>query len=31
MQNPTNDGIFNPQSPISRQPDGSWQIEGRRD
>src|SRR5919112_898809 len=29
MHNPKNDGIFNPESPITRQPDGSWQIEGR--
>ena len=27
--NPKNDGIFNPQSQIIRQLDGSWQIEGR--
>jgi hypothetical protein len=30
MDNPKNDGIFNPESPITRQPDGSWQIEGRQ-
>src|SRR3954447_17468538 len=29
MDNPKNDGIFNPESPITRQPDGSWQIAGR--
>jgi hypothetical protein len=29
MDNPENDGIFNPESPITKQPDGSWQIEGR--
>ena len=29
MDNPRNDGIFNPESPITRQPDGSWQIAGR--
>jgi hypothetical protein len=29
MENPTNDGTFNPQPPITRQADGSWQIEGR--
>ena len=29
MDNPKNDGIFNPQSQIIRQLDGSWQIEGR--
>jgi hypothetical protein len=29
MNNPENDGIFNPESPITRQPDGSWQIAGR--
>ena len=26
MENPTSDGIFDPQSTITRQPDGSWQI-----
>ena len=30
MDNPTSDGIFDPQSPITKQPDGSWQIEGRQ-
>jgi len=30
MENPTNDGIFNPQSNITRQSDGSWQISGRQ-
>jgi hypothetical protein len=29
MDNPKNDGIFNPESPIIRQPNGSWQIAGR--
>ena len=29
MENPTIDGIFNPQSNISRQPDGSWRIGGK--
>jgi hypothetical protein len=29
MDNPENDGIFNPESPIRRQPDSSWQIAGR--
>jgi hypothetical protein len=29
MDNPTGDGIFDPGSPISKQSDGSWQIEGR--
>jgi hypothetical protein len=28
MDYPTGDGIFDPGSPISKQPDGSWQIEG---
>lgn len=28
--NPKNDGIFNPQSQIIRQLDGSWQIEGEK-
>jgi hypothetical protein len=28
MDNPTSDGIFHPQSTITRQPDGSWQIGG---
>jgi hypothetical protein len=31
MDNPKNDTIFNPESPITRQPDGSWQIEGRHE
>ena len=30
MDNPTGDGIFDPGSPISKQPDGSWQIVGRQ-
>jgi hypothetical protein len=30
MYNPTSDGIFDPDSPITKQPDGSWQIEGRQ-
>src|SRR6476659_3886588 len=29
MNNPTSDGIFNPQSNITRQSDGSMQINGR--
>jgi len=29
MNNPTSDDIFNPQSNITRQSDGSWQINGR--
>ena len=29
MNNPTSDGIFNPQSNITRQSDGSWEISGR--
>ena len=29
MDNPKNDGIFNPESSITKQPDGSWQIVGR--
>jgi hypothetical protein len=29
MENPTNDGIFNPQSNLSRQQDGSWRITGK--
>jgi hypothetical protein len=28
MGNPTSDGIFDPGSPITKQSDGSWQIEG---
>ena len=31
MDNPKSDTIFNPESPITRQPDGSWQIEGRHE
>jgi hypothetical protein len=30
MASPTSDKIFDPQSAITRQPDGSWQIEGRQ-
>jgi hypothetical protein len=30
MNDPTSDGIFNPGSQITRQPDGSWQVEGRQ-
>lgn len=30
MDNPTKDGLFNPQSIITRQVDGSWQISGRQ-
>jgi hypothetical protein len=30
MDNPTADGIFDPGSPITKQADGSWQIEGRQ-
>ena len=29
MENPTSDGIFNPQSNLSRQQDGSWRITGK--
>ena len=29
MDNPKNDEIFNPHSPITREDDGSWQIAGR--
>jgi hypothetical protein len=29
MANPTINGIFDPGSTISRQPDGSWQINGK--
>ena len=29
MEDPTSDGIFNPQSNISRQQDGSWRIDGK--
>ena len=28
MNNPTSDGIFNPGSPINKQLDGSWEING---
>ena len=28
MNNPASDGIFDPGSPINKQPDGSWQING---
>jgi hypothetical protein len=30
MANPTSDKIFDPQSTITKQPDGSWQIQGRQ-
>jgi len=30
MNNPTSDQIFDPGSSIAKQPDGSWQIEGRQ-
>jgi hypothetical protein len=30
MANPTSDGIFDPQSTITKQPDGLWQIQGRQ-
>jgi len=30
MNNPAGDGIFNSQSNITRQSDGSWQISGRQ-
>src|SRR5436309_388661 len=30
MNNPTIDGIFDPGSSITKQPDGSWQIEGKQ-
>src|SRR5919109_3038771 len=30
MDDPTSDGIFDPGSPISKQADGSWQVEGRQ-
>jgi hypothetical protein len=29
MADPKSDGIFNPKSNITKQPDGSWQISGR--
>jgi hypothetical protein len=29
VDNPQGDGIFDPHSTITRQPDGSWQIKGR--
>jgi hypothetical protein len=29
LDDPTADGIFDPQSKLTRQPDGSWQIKGR--
>lgn len=29
MNNPTSDGIFDPQSNITKQSDGSWEISGR--
>jgi hypothetical protein len=29
MADPKTDGIFNPKSNITKQPDGSWQISGR--
>src|SRR5262245_28287740 len=30
MENPISDRIFNPQTNISRQPDGSWRIGGKQ-
>jgi hypothetical protein len=30
MNDPISDGIFHPGSQITRQPDGSWQVEGRQ-
>jgi hypothetical protein len=30
MNDPTSDGIFHPGSQISKQADGSWQVEGRQ-
>jgi hypothetical protein len=30
MDDPTSDGIFDAGSPISKQADGSWQVEGRQ-
>ena len=29
LDDPTADGIFDPQSKLTKQPDGSWQIKGR--
>jgi hypothetical protein len=29
LDDPTVDGIFDPQSKLTQQPDGSWQIKGR--
>jgi hypothetical protein len=29
LENPTADGMFDPQSKLTQQPDGSWQIKGR--
>jgi hypothetical protein len=29
LDDPTADGIFDPQSKLTQQPDGSWQIKGR--
>src|SRR4030095_5679682 len=29
LDDPTSDGIFDPQSKLTRQPDGSWQTKGR--
>jgi hypothetical protein len=29
VDDPTADGIFDPQSKLTQQPDGSWQIKGR--
>jgi hypothetical protein len=29
LEDPTADGIFDPQSKLTQQPDGSWQIKGR--
>jgi hypothetical protein len=28
MNDPISDGVFHPGSQITRQPDGSWQVEG---
>ena len=30
MNNPAGDGVFNPQSNLTRQSDGSWEISGRQ-
>ena len=30
MDDPTSDGIFDPRSQITKQADGSWQVEGRQ-